>query len=180
MSAYLKDSEKGGIISAFYDGNIGKPLFYWKVLLQENVERNHNWYMAVGFLSLVMIGFSLFSSTKNYIFALIIILFTIILVLQYNRGEERVVFVIGDKGIGIGKKWYDYEELKHFAIVHKPEDNVKNLYFDFQQTFKHQLSIPLYDNDPAQIRETLLKYLKEDIKRVDEPMSEKIARALKL
>jgi len=180
MSLHINDKGKREIIGAFYGGNIGNPLFFWKVSLQENIDRNHYWYTAVGLISFILIAISLLSDTKNYIFAILIILFTIILVLQHNRGEEKVIFVIGEKGIGIGKKWYAYEELKHFAIIHKPENNIKNIYFDFKQILKHQLSIPLYNNNPLQIRENLLKYLEEDTKRTDEPISERITRTLKL
>ena len=44
----------------------------------------------------------------------------------------------------------------------------------------HRLSLPLYDNNPVPIREALLDFVDEDTERINPPLSESIAKLLKL
>jgi hypothetical protein len=89
-------------------------------------------------------------------------------------------FVLEEEGIVIGSKFYDYDEIKNFSIVYKPKENIKNLYLTFNNNLKNRITIPLIDENPLIIRRYLLQYLDEDLDRNHEPVSESIARMLKL
>ena len=43
----------------------------------------------------------------------------------------------------IKETFYDYDDLKNFAIVYKPRLAAKNLYFEFKNVVRQRLSIPL-------------------------------------
>jgi hypothetical protein len=88
--------------------------------------------------------------------------------------------VLNDEGIVVGRKFYDYDELKNFSVLYKPKQGVRNLYFEFKNGLKHRLSIGLDGMDPIVIRDYLLRYLHEDLERTDLPLSESLARLLKL
>jgi hypothetical protein len=111
---------------------------------------------------------------------MIIIVISIIIILNDGQKPMTVNFSITDEGVMIGKKFYDYDELKNFSVIYKPRRDIKNLYFEFKNPIKQRLSIPLMDQDPLKIRKYLLKYLEEDLERTDPPLSENLARLFKL
>jgi hypothetical protein len=79
----------------------------------------------------------------------------------------------------VGRKFYGYSELQNFWIIYNPP-MVKTLYFLTHDVLKHRLQFALFDNDPRPIRDFLSKYLKEDLEQEDEPLSDKMGKALKL
>ena len=68
----------------------------------------------------------------------------------------------------------------NFSVVYKPKQEIKNLYFEFQNSIKPRLSIPLNNINPINIREYLLKYLKEDLTRKNIPVSEELAKLFRI
>ena len=85
-----------------------------------------------------------------------------------------------DEGVIVGKKFYDYDEIKDFSVVYKPRQEVKNLYFEFKSFLRPRLSIPLENKNPLLIRKNLLKYLPEDLDRTDQPLSEGLGKLFKI
>jgi hypothetical protein len=79
----------------------------------------------------------------------------------------------------VGKKFHDYDNIKNFAIIYKPGDGPKKLYFQFKSSTKTILSIQLFNNDPIAIRDILLQYLKEDLKRNDQSTTEALSQFFK-
>ncbi len=150
----------------------------WRVPEFETHQRTKKWYFYAILISAILLLFAFLSG--NYLFAIFIILSAIIIVLHDKQEPIPVYFAITTTGIIIGKKRYDYSELKNFSIVFKPHLNKKNLYFEFKSATKMRLSIPLMDMDPLLIRKNLLKFLPEDLDRTDEPLSESLSRLLKI
>ncbi len=64
--------------------------------------------------------------------------------------------------------------------MYKPDQNIKNLYFEFDNYIKQRLSLNLEDVNPIKIKELLSPILKEDTDRKDPPLSEKLADLFKL
>jgi len=85
-----------------------------------------------------------------------------------------------EEGIIVGRKFYDYDEFKNFSIVYKPKQETKSLYFEFNNSLRPRLSIPLKKMNPLLIRKNLLKYLPEDLDRTDRPLSEELGKLFKL
>lgn len=163
----------------------------WQVPEYESKERDRRWYIiAITFL-LVTLFFCFFEISNwkvlflgvnsNFIFALILILSSIITIINDGQEAALVDFKIGPEGINIGKKFYDYDELRHFSIIYKPNIEVKHLYIEFKNSFIHpRLSVHLDKQDPITVRNYLLRYLDEDLERLGPPVSEQLTKLLKL
>ena len=158
--------------------DFGKEYFKWQVPEYEKHNRSKAWYILASVFAIVLLLFSL--KTGNFLFAIIIMVAALIIILHDGKEPDMVDFVIYSEGLGIGKKFYDYDEIKNFSVIYKLSKNIKNLYFEFNGAIKPRLSIPLGDINPLQIREILLKYLKEDLERTDEPVSEGLAKLFKI
>jgi hypothetical protein len=150
----------------------------WSIKEFEQHEKSRRWYIIAITAALLLLLFSFL--TANFLLAVIIIVTSLIYVLHEGHPPLVVRFAITDEGVFVGKKFYDYDDIKDFAIVYKPSRGIKNLYLNFHNIFQHRLSIPLEDRNPLHIREILLKYLSEDLEQTDPPISEQIAKILKL
>jgi len=156
-------------------GNILKS---WDVPEFESHKRSKGWYITAIIAAFLMLIFALF--TANFLFAVIIIISAYIIILHDNRTPDMVKFSITDEGVIIGRRFHDYDEIKNFSILFKPTQKLSNIYFEFNSQIKQRLSVPMINENPLQIREILLKYLSEDLERVNEPLSEQLSRLLKL
>ena len=163
----------------------------WQVPEYEPKERNRRWYTLAVIFLLIALFFCFFEIhawkpvflglNSNFIFALILILSSIVMIINDGQDPRIVDFKIGPEGINIGKKFYDYDELKHFSIIYKPNMEVKHLYIEFKNSLINpRLSIHLYDQDPITVRNYLLRYLDEDLERLGPPVSEQLTKLLKL
>lgn len=156
----------------------GDEIVSWQVPEYEKHERNKSWYILASIIGLLFLLYSIY--TKNFLFAVIIIVVALIIILHDSREPDLVKISITDEGIVVGGKFYDHDEIKNFSIVYKPKQGIKNLYFEFKNVVRQRLSIPLGDMNPLSIRENLLKYLPEDLDRTDQPLSEGLAKIFKL
>jgi len=156
----------------------GKKIMSWQVPEYDKHERGQGWYIVSVIFGLFFLIYAFLSS--NFLFAAIIIIGALVIIMHDGREPMKVEFGITDEGLIVGKRFYDYDEIKDFSIVYKPHQAVKNLYFEFKSVLKPRLSIPLNNLNPLPIRENLLKYLPEDLERTDQPVSEALAKMFKL
>lgn len=175
----------------YMDENNKIQYLSWQVPEYEKKERDRVWYTLAATFLLVCLFFCFFEISNwkivflginsNFIFALILILSSIITIINDGQEPNMVDFKIGPEGINIGKRFYDYDELRHFSIIYKPNMDIKHLYLEFKNSFTHpRLSIHLYEQDPITVRNYLLRYLDEDLERTVPPASEQLTKLLKL
>jgi len=150
----------------------------WEVREYEKHNRARAWYVIAILIVFLLLLYSFF--TSNFLFAFIIVLASLVFIMHEGQAPGNVKISLTDEGVIIGRKFYDYDEIKNFTIIHKPRLEVKNLYFEFKSVLRHRLSIPLEKMNPIVIRENLLKYLPENHERTDPPLSEGIAKLFKL
>ncbi|MDP3900384.1 MAG: hypothetical protein Q8Q23_04875 [bacterium] len=150
----------------------------WPVALFDRHARGRLWYIASSFIVLILLGLSYF--TDNFLLAVIVVLGAAIVILLDNREDEKIDFSIVDEGLILGNKFIDYDDLRNFSIVYKPRQNIKRLYFEYNNVLKPRISIYIDDMNPLKIREVLLNYLQEDLDREGEPLSENLSRLLKI
>ena len=155
----------------------GKILASWSVSEYEKHERSLVWYIAAGVLGFALFVWAIF--TFNYLFALIIVLFSAIVYLRATSDPNIVKFLITTKGVRIGRREYQYKDIDRFWIIYDPPD-VKKLYLAFKRSLAPRVMVPLKNQNPVKIREILLDFLFEDLEKEDEPMSEVIGRFAKL
>lgn len=156
---------------------IGEPLHEWTIQEFEQHFRPRAWYVIMGLFGVGFVVYGLISS--NFLFSLIIILFSIILYLQSHQVPPQIPFVISDTGVIVGNRFYTYSELEGFYIIYRPEE-VKTLYIETKTITRPTLRIPLLDENPLEVRDTLSRFLIEDVEKETEPLSDQIAREWKL
>jgi len=156
----------------------GEVEMSWQVPEYEKHERTKNWYIGAIVLAILLMIYAFL--TTNFLFFGIILISAFVIFLNDSHDPALVAIGLTDEGVVVGKKFYDYDELKNFSIVYKPKQGVKNLYFEFKSPVKQRLSIPIMDEDPILVRNILLKYLPEDLERTDRPASETLAKIFKL
>jgi len=157
--------------------NFGDVLFNWSFDEYEKYDRSHKWYFVAGGAILLLLIYS--TVTANYLFALIIVLFAIIILLQEMRQPSKLDFAITDTGIVVGRRYYPFSELEKFWIIYNPP-MVQVLYFEPKSAIKHRLHIPILDEDPQEIRSFLNQFLEEDLDKEEEPLSDRLGRLFKI
>ena len=157
--------------------NHGKTLTKWHFPEFEKMERSAYWYII---LIIIAVGLLIFSLTEsNFLFAVIIVMVVIIILLYQRKESLELDIKITEAGLQIGEKFYAYKDLEKFFIIYEPPE-ISTLYIEFKSNLKPRLSIPLQDQNPVKVRNTLLLFLEEDIYREEEPTSDSLTRWLKL
>jgi len=162
----------------------------WQVPEYRIPDRPKAWYTAalIFVIALLFSCFFTFESwipvflgyESNFLFALIIIIAVAITITNEKRPPRIVDIKLDYEGIQVGSRFYDYDDFKHFAVIYKPKQSIKNLYLEFKNVITPRLSIPLRSLDPLTIRNYLVKYLDEDLDRTEPPLSEQLTNRLKL
>lgn len=161
----------------YRNSEFGNEVYHaWEVPEYERFLHSRLWYLIAALLLVSCIAYALF--TSNPFFAIILVLIAIVYVVHELREPSLVQFGITDRGVVWHGFLFPYEEIKTFWIVYEPPQ-VKNLYLNFKRTTQPRLTIPLEDEDPLEILETLKNFVRED-KRVDEPTIDSFGRILKI
>jgi hypothetical protein len=156
----------------------GLEIVSWEVPEFNKHERGRWWYALFGLIAVALIAYAVLSG--NFLFAVIILIGGFVMILTDARHPRPVSVTVTTEGVVVGNRFYDYDEMRHFAIVYKPAFDLKRVYFEFKSPMKQRLSLALFDINPLYLREHLSKYLAEDLDRNEEPLSEFVSRLLKL
>ncbi len=154
------------------------PPISWEFSEHNTYTYSKKWYL-IAFIVLLLFLLYAFLTT-NFLFALIIIMFGIIIMLNHYRQPQRIKFVIDERGIQLGSKQYNYKDLNSFWLIYEPEQKIKALYFSFNSPWRPRLLIPLEKQNPLEVRAFLRQYLKEDLDQTEEPFSDFLARFFKI
>ncbi|HBA36656.1 TPA: hypothetical protein DCZ15_02150 [Candidatus Falkowbacteria bacterium] len=162
----------------------------WSVPEYRTPKRGRNWYIFAGLFVFLCLFFSFFSlqawrltflgPNSNFLFALIIVIAAAIMIVNKNRPPLMVNVELGPEGVKVGRRFYDYDDFKSFAVLYKPKQSLKNLYFERKSSASQRLSLPLRHLDALNVRNFLIKYLDEDLERTNPPLSEQLTKLLKL
>jgi len=150
--------------------------FSWQIEERVKHDRGRLWYILAGSISLALLFYSIL--TANFLFAIMIILIVFIAIMREYFPSSALPFAITNKGILIARRLYNYKDLKSFYIIYEPPA-IQKLYFEFKG-IRPELSIELYDNDPIEIRDFLLRVLDEDLEKESQSMADSLERILKL
>ena len=172
MEDQLQDQDAA--IGGPYKGN---ELLSWLVDEYQRYERGVVWYsLAVGF-GLFFLAYAVL--TQNFLFALLVLMFAIVFGLSAMLEPRKIVFVVTDLGVGIGDKFIPFKELKNFWMLYEPPE-VKNIYLEFKRSVRPHIVVPLYDQNPVQVREHLIRFMEEDLTQEEEPTADYFGRLFKL
>ena len=156
---------------------LGEPVCSWTIDEYERHERGPLWYAAAFVIGVTLVLYAMI--TQNFLFAIIIVMCGVIIGLSTLREPRRVLFQVTTRGVCMDKSFTPFKELKSFWIMYEPPD-VKNLYLDFRNPMNPHVKVPLEDEDPLQVRQALLEFLREEAEQEQEPLTEILGRLLKL
>ncbi|OGY79688.1 MAG: hypothetical protein A3B74_02870 [Candidatus Kerfeldbacteria bacterium RIFCSPHIGHO2_02_FULL_42_14] len=140
-------------------------------------ERSLGWYITGAVIAAAFFIYAL--ATDNYLFAVSILIFIIIIFFQHKREPLPIACRIMEDGLAVDQKFLHYKNLKNFWIIYNPPA-VKRLYLNFENGWKPEVSIPLENQNPLYIRNILLQYLREDAEKTEESLYDSLSRQLKL
>lgn len=155
---------------------LSEVIFSWRVPEYFRYNRGIWWYIISILVLAGVITWSIID--KNYLLAVIGLLFYLVVVIYNLREPELIDFIITPDGLKFGRNFYSYEVFENFFIIYE-DQGIKNIYFDFKNPFRGRLVIPLDDQEIIAIREFLLQFLEEDLERKSEPLSQQLGRWLK-
>jgi len=169
MLSYPKEVEHALILA--------QDTFAWEAPSHPYHERGPRWYIVMTVIALGLIGIALFN--RNFLFALIILLIAMVLILAGHEEPKPILVQIGQNGVVWHGKLYLYQDFEHFAIIYQPP-YTKLLYLEHRNSFVPRLRIPLDDQNPLELRDHLKQYLRENLDMQEEPISDVVARLLKI
>ena len=141
-------------------------------------QRSKKWYIIAAIVAVALIIWAVLD--KNYFFALIIIISSALIVFYDGETPRKIRVELQYNGLFVGETFYEFQSINNFYIIYRPENNVKKLFMEFKNPLKNRLVIPLEEQNPVIIRKFLLKYLKEDLAKENEPLSEGLSKLFKI
>jgi len=157
--------------------NAPKTLLSWEYPERARYERGTLWYIiaiagGTGLLIYAVI-------TANFLFALIVLLFALILYVNTVMPPKNLRLTITEDGVEMGGDFFPFKEIGSFWFIYEPP-MVKNFYLSLKASMSRHISADLGETDPNEVRAILGRYVKEDLTKDEESMSEVVSRFLKI
>ncbi len=149
----------------------------WDVPESPQYERGRLWYVGMIVAGIGLLIYAVL--TANFLFALIIIMFALVLYLSTLAEPKKVRFSITDSGVAVGPSFYPYRDISRFWFIYEPP-HVRSLYVDFKSPLRPRISVDIGDVNPNDIRQVLATFVHEDFTEDEEPFSDYIGRLLKI
>ena len=149
----------------------------WEVDESKRYCRGRLWYAGMGLVGLVLLIYAVASA--NFLFALLILMFALVIYLTTLRAPTNVMVEVTDDGVTVGGTRFSYRDINRFWFVYEPPE-VKMLYLGLKGTVRPWLPVPLDQQNPNEVRGILGKYLPEDLTEDSEPITDFLGRVLKL
>jgi hypothetical protein len=156
----------------------GKILAQWTFPEYDKPHRGKVWYSVVIGLAALLMFYAI--RDANFLFALIILLFAIIVFTHHRSEPLDLTFTVYETGLFIGDRFYYFRQIGSFAVVYEPP-LVKRLYIKPRgNVIRNEISIPLQKQNPVKIRSLLLDYIEEDLDHDQESSNDMATRIFKL
>jgi hypothetical protein len=146
----------------------------WQAYEHNHVEKNVDWFWSVGIIAAGGVFLSIFF--KNFIFALIIVLFTATSFLLARRPPRLLQFEFSRKGVRVGPVMYPYTMFESFWVDDGEFED--KIILRSKKPMSPYMIIPFdsTETDAEMIREFLLDYLDEE--HLEEPVVQIIMEKL--
>src|SRR3990172_9379409 len=129
----------------------------WQTKEYEYKAKTPDWYWALGIIAVSGVVISIIY--RNYLFAIFIILATIILTVHSHKVPETLEIEIGKKGVKIRKEFHSYETIKAFWIENFAGG--KRLLLSSKAILMPIIVLPIEEISEDEVRAMLLGHLKE-------------------
>lgn len=155
----------------------GSVLVTWDIPEFDHHDRSRGWLVTAVIVGVALLVYAL--ATRNFLFAIIVLLAAIILYQQSTVAPKNLRFAITEGGLEVGPDYFALKDVKNFWIHYEPPRS-KTIFFTFKSSLRPGLSVPLQDQNPVSVRQTLLRFIPEDQVRENEPLTHAIGRNLKI
>jgi len=98
---------------------------------------------------------------KNLITTIFFGLLGVVILISAGKKSATVDFEINPLGIKVGERVYSFREVKSFWIEYEPTLGIRELSLQLRKWYSPYIKIPIYDQNPVQLRLALLAFLPE-------------------
>lgn len=134
-------------------------LAHWRAPEYEVFEKDKNWHFWMGFILLAIITWALYINSP--LMAITFILIGIVGYIHSNSQPRILDFLITPEGIIAGREIYEFENIKSFWIFYEP-NGPRVISLHLKSGLLPYIHIPIHDQSPAEIRQTLLDHIEEE------------------
>ncbi len=146
----------------------------WEAPEFEYREKTADWFWIVGIATITLIILAFFF--KNMLWGILATVGGFSISLYGAKKPATVKFKIDPKGIRVGDRMFEYENLESFWINYDPPQK-KELIVKSKKTFMPYTKIMLRSEDPEKIRGYLLQFLDEE--KIEESLTQTIMEIMK-
>ncbi len=131
---------------------------YWEAVNYHPVLNKFGVYL----FSIILFVFSglLFYLKNNYLLAIFLALFAIVVLLNINRKPEITRVTIDKNGLDIDGKIYPFKDIRSFWINYNEYD--QEILIRSERWYNQIIRLPLHDQNPLRIRSFLTSYINEE------------------
>ncbi len=145
-----------------------QPLIAWDAPEHIHIEKNNDWYWAVGIIALTAAALAFIFS--NIIFGIFIVVGAFALVVHASQKPKIAHYEINDRSVVVNDILYPFLTLESFWI--DAHERPSKVLIKSHKTFMPYINIQIEEVDPEQVRDILLNYISET--EHSEPLSQKI------
>jgi hypothetical protein len=121
-------------------------------------KRDKNWFILPGVVALALVAIAII--LKNFLFTVGIIIAAFVVYFYAVKEPRKIKFSISGKGVRVDNRIFPFEDLKSFWIFYNPPE-IKELSIRSKKMFIPYIKIPLGDQNPAEVRKLLLRFIPE-------------------
>lgn len=134
----------------------------WAALEFKKYKKGKKWFVLPTLIALIVIIAAIL--LKNLLLVVASILTAFVVYIYAKKEPKKIKFSISGNGVQIDQIVYKFEDLKSFWIFYEL-GKVKEISLRSKKAFMPYIKIPLGDQNPAEIRRLLLKFLPEKKQR---------------
>lgn len=119
-------------------------------------EKSPNWYMALAGISLAAVVL-VYLLTRDVFNAIIVVIAAVLFGVVARRQPRRLQYVVNDHGIGIGRRFYSYDDFRSFSLL--DEGAVRSFVLMPLKRFMPALTLYYDPKDEGRIGDVLADHL---------------------
>ena len=145
----------------------------WHIEEYTQRKKTLDWFGALGIIAVA--GAAAAVLVGNILFAILIIVGASVLALFAARKPDFTTITLQPRGIQIGSRLYPYSAVKSFWVLF--DEDPAQLLLSVQSSLMPQLSIPIHDVSPDDVRLFLSQYV-EEVEQKHDSLTERIMERL--
>jgi len=133
-------------------------LVHWQAPEFEIYEQDQKWLTYIGLVLVIIIGYAIWDN--SLIMAITFVLIGVVGYIYIEKAPRTLDFMVTHDGVVAGREIFEYENIKSFWIFYEPEGQ-KVISLHMNGGILPYVHIPIHDQNPVHIRESLLLNLHE-------------------